>query len=387
MPLRVILTTHSRRMGWTNTIKRNLTLIPGWRSRRKLVVIESDDWGTIRMPDIETFNTLTRLLPHILGDTISCFDALETEDDISALFGVLGNVHDFKGNPAIMTLNTITSNPDFQKIKENKFQKYFSELITDSYKKDAFRKNIPDLISQGIDHRLVKPQFHGREHVNYYRWLELLRSGNKDLMEAFKFGIFGIPISEPEGKRKNLMASFDYESIEEKGNHSEVIRQGLSQFESIYEFRSKSFIAPSYIWDDNVEKILSQEGVKYIQGIPFQHVPAPGARWYKRRFHYTGQQNNNQQCYLVRNVIFEPGLIGNNVKISEIINRIQQAFFWGKPAIISTHRVNFIGSISEKNRKENLQLFSYLLTKIVDRWHDVEFISSDELGDIITGNK
>ena len=29
---------------------RNLSNLPGWRTSRKIVVIESDDWGTIRMP-------------------------------------------------------------------------------------------------------------------------------------------------------------------------------------------------------------------------------------------------------------------------------------------------------------------------------------------------
>ena len=34
-------------------ISHNLLNIPGWRTKRKLVVIESDDWGAIRMPSKE----------------------------------------------------------------------------------------------------------------------------------------------------------------------------------------------------------------------------------------------------------------------------------------------------------------------------------------------
>jgi len=32
---------------------RNVANIPGWRTDRKIVVIESDDWGAIRMPSKE----------------------------------------------------------------------------------------------------------------------------------------------------------------------------------------------------------------------------------------------------------------------------------------------------------------------------------------------
>ena len=37
-------------------ISHNLLNIPGWRTKRKLVVIESDDWGAIRMPSKEIYN-------------------------------------------------------------------------------------------------------------------------------------------------------------------------------------------------------------------------------------------------------------------------------------------------------------------------------------------
>jgi len=49
--------------------------------------------------------------------------------------------------------------------------------------------------------------------------------------------------------------------------------------------------------------------------------------------------------------------------------------------------LNFIGAINEKNRTQNLQLLEELLSKIMKRWPDVEFMSSDELGDLITATQ
>jgi hypothetical protein len=37
------------------SMTRNLTNAIGWRTNRKIVVIESDDWGSIRMRDKKTF--------------------------------------------------------------------------------------------------------------------------------------------------------------------------------------------------------------------------------------------------------------------------------------------------------------------------------------------
>ena len=39
-------------------VTHNLLNIPGWRTKRKIVVIESDDWGSIRMPSRDIYEKL-----------------------------------------------------------------------------------------------------------------------------------------------------------------------------------------------------------------------------------------------------------------------------------------------------------------------------------------
>lgn len=41
-----------------NKVKRYIQNLPGKSTKRKLVVIESDDWGSIRMPDKETYHNV-----------------------------------------------------------------------------------------------------------------------------------------------------------------------------------------------------------------------------------------------------------------------------------------------------------------------------------------
>ena len=56
----------------------------------------------------------------------------------------------------------------------------------------------------------------------------------------------------------------------------------------------------------------------------------------------------------------------------------------GKPATISVHRLNFIGAIHKENRDKSLTLMESLLTKIMEKWPDVEFMTSVELGHLIS---
>ena len=66
------------------------------------------------------------------------------------------------------------------------------------------------------------------------------------------------------------------------------------------------------------------------------------------------------------------------------MQQIEAAFRWNLPANISSHRVNFCGHIDPKNRETGLKALKELLDAIVKRWPEVEFMSSDQLGDLIS---
>ena len=103
-------------MSLARKIKLNLNNIPGWRTPRKIVVVESDDWGSIRMPSKEILDQLEKkgFIPK--NDYYNRFDSLASKKDLSNLFDILSTVKDKNGNSAILTANTIVANPDFDKI-------------------------------------------------------------------------------------------------------------------------------------------------------------------------------------------------------------------------------------------------------------------------------
>ena len=65
------------------------------------------------------------------------------------------------------------------------------------------------------------------------------------------------------------------------------------------------------------------------------------------------------------------------------MKQIETSFFWNKPANVSSHRVNFCGYIDKKNRATGINDLKQLLKKVVQKWPDVEFMSANELGDLI----
>jgi hypothetical protein len=183
------------------------------------------------------------------------------------------------------------------------------------------------------------------------------------------------------------MEVLDFNSPDDLPEMKKSIAEGLNLFEKIFSYRSKSFIPPCYTWNSDIEETLSANGVKYIQGLVVQSVPTGSFGNYNKKYHFLGSRNSLGQYFLIRNCFFEPSLTKSSDPAGECLSRINIAFRWHKPAIISSHRINFMGSLDEKNRRDNLILFSDLLKRIIKTWPDVEFMTSDQLGDLIAGEK
>lgn len=367
-------------------VTRNLLNIFGWRTDRKIVVIESDDWGTVRIPDKEVYETLKKKGLNLDSNPFNKYDSLESDEDFYELYGVLTKFKDKNGNPPVITANTLMCNPDFEKIKNSLFQEYHSELFYETYQKYPNHSEVLNLIQQGIKEKFYKPQFHAREHLNVHKWMDALATGNKNFRTAFDHGVFSIDDDSVGKKRLNYMAAFDFNTIEEKKKVEDIIKEGLELFLKIFGYKSKSIIAPCNVWHKDHERTFYSEGVKYIQGLVVQFCPTFSKDKYEKIYHYQGQKNKNNQHFFVRNCFFEPSTIKNYNWVGECLKRIETAFLWKKPAIISMHRLNFTGGLDIKNRTNNLNLFSQLLNIIVKKYPEIEFMASDELGDSLTNN-
>lgn len=367
-------------------IKRSLLNLPflGFNTNRKLIVIESDDWGSQRMPSKDVLSKcLSAGYAIDRSNIFERYDSLEGEEDLMKLYDVLLKYKDRKGNHPIFTMDFIMSNPNYDMIKESNFKEYYFEKFTETYKKNAHTAGAFEIINEGIVAKLIKPQYHGREHINVPKWLNAVKSKNCNVVFPFENDFASLPDKNNIENKNDFTITLDYTDIQERDVINNNLIDGLNIFEEIFGFRSRSFVAPSCVWDSNHEKKLSENGVKYLQTVCTQTLP----NYYgcKNVKHFIiGQKNEYGQRYLLRNCLFEP-IFSNNIAkhVGSCLNDIGMAFFMGKPATISTHRINYIGSLDEKKREVNLFYLDILLKSILYKWPEVEFITSDELGEII----
>ena len=370
-------------MSLTSNIKSHLINLPGWRTRRKIVVFESDDWGSIRTPSLAALESLEKTGLPVQECQYMVNDALESPRDLNRLFEVLQKHKDSKGNPPKFTANTIVANPDFEKIRESKFEAYHFEPFTDTYKRHTATAATFQAFQTGIDKGLFWPQLHGREHLNISRWMRDLRADVKETHLAFELQMTGISKHITQSDRGSYQAAFDGGLREVSYEHNTIMQDAVSLFTSSFGFKPLSFIAPNYIWHKGIEDTAFDLGIKYIQGGTAQNISKDHGAPRKISRHFMGQRNHNRQRYLVRNAHFEPTLSKQTDPADACLQQIDRAFFWRKPAIISTHRVNYIGSINKGNPDNSLRQLDALLLGIIRRWPDVEFMSSDELGKLM----
>lgn len=345
----------------------------------KIIVLESDDWGTIRMSSKEAFQSLLKKGYPVDQCPYNTNDALESNQDLEMLFEVLGSIKGSDGNPAVLTANNIVANPDFEKIKDADFQAYYFEPFTETLKRYPVHNRVMDIYKEGIKEGVVQPQFHGREHVHVPHWLEGLRNGVSKATDTFSFNMFSVFLGDGSTCNKEYLNAMAFYDKSQREMIEVSVTDGLQLFESIWGFKSETVIAPCYQWHPNLEETFSSNGIKIIQGGRAQISPNFDKGGNKDIRHFNGQKNKFGQIYAVRNVVFEPSTDKNKDWVDTSLKEISNAFFLKQPAIISSHRLNYIGWLNPKNRETNLLLLNDLLKKIVKKWPDVIFISSDQL--------
>ncbi len=83
-----------------------------------------------------------------------------------------------------------------------------------------------------------------------------------------------------------------------------------------------------------------------------------------------------------RNCNFEPYKDNTN-EIEKCLSEIDIAFRWGKPAVISSHRINFTSRIDKNHRDKCLNQLDNLFKRIIKKYPEVEFLNSAQLAEII----
>ncbi len=109
-----------------------------------------------------------------------------------------------------------------------------------------------------------------------------------------------------------------------------------------------------------------------------------------RKYHeFSLGDTNNLNIPLVRNALFEPSMFRFGIKdpVNRCLSDMAIAFRMHKPAIICSHRINYVGYIVESNRDRTISMLCKLLSIAIKKWPDIEFMTSNQLGSMINNQE
>ena len=364
--------------------KNQYVALRGFHTNRHLIVIESDDWGSIRMPSRDTFLKLQKLGDHPEKDGFLSNDCLESEYDLNELYQILQSVTDKNGHSAVITANFAMANPDFDRINIESGS-YQYESILNTYKRYYPENDVFRCVKKGIDQGVFFPQLHSREHLNVNRWMKDLKEKKRDTLIAFENKLIGINASFSDDNMFGYMDAFN--TVESTNKElAEIVTVASEMFSDVFGFKSTTFVASCFVWNQSLEKQLAKLGITGIQSSPWQYnaIGQNGDYYLKRKIHFTGEKSKYGQFYTVRNCSYEPAYIQNPDEcVKQCLKEIDTSFKYKKPAIITSHRFNYISEINSSNARNNLVGLQRLLESVVVKYPDVEFITSPELMQIM----
>jgi len=355
----------------------NLKNILGWQTKRKIVVIECDDWGSIRMPSRQVYEKLLGAGIPVDNNRFTRNDTLADKEDLENLFEVLCSVKDLNRNPAVMTPFSNVANPDFDKIRQSDFKEYHYEPFTKTLQRYNRHPDTFKLWQEGIEKGLFVPEPHGREHLAVQLWMQKLQEGDKKVRIAFDLEYTSVDVEEIPAVAQQFRPEFYYNADSQKKFLEHSIKDGIDLFVQIFGYKPIAFVPGNGVFHPDLEIPLSETCVQFLHTGYWEPIYNINGS-ISHSMHHFGQKSKSGLRYYMRNCNFEPAAeFYNGLRLT--MKQIEAAFRWNKPAIIGTHRVNFVGGINKANGEIGLNELKILLNSIVRRWPDVEFMSTSEL--------
>jgi hypothetical protein len=360
---------------------RQLKNIPGCRLERKLVAFSVDDYGNVRLASRAALERLGKTGLRLEG-RFDCLDALETREDLEALLEVLGSVRDSVGRPAAFTPYALSANPDFAAMRRNP-ERYWYEDLPSTFKRVAAEdpqayEGAWALWLEGIRKGFLRPQFHGREHLNLDLLERKLARRDRDVIANLENRSMAGLSDDAALPGIGFTHAFGVSDRTDIARHKGILSDGLALFARVFGRPARSFTPPAQKLHPALYEFMEQGGIRAIDK-PFYAVRRIDSNRTRRELNFLGRARRQGHVTIVRNVVFEPNLRPDTDEVARTLSQIEAAFHWRKPAIISSHRVNFCGHIEPANRRAGLGALKRLLQGIVRRWPDVEFIGVDDL--------
>ena len=306
-----------------------------WREVRA-VVLESDDWGLCGfLPDSASLVGLTPAeLETGAFPAVYWGSTLEDSAAVASLAAVLAGATGRDGLPAVLQPNYILSSLSWEAGADAEGRWVARDLpdVPPAYARPGLWRAVEAATAAGVWH----PELHGRWHYDPAR-RQSASLATVATREAAQRQIPLFPGSEqawelgPWRPTADLAAELD---------------GSLRVFGAVFGRAPRAVIAPDYRWDDRHEELWLSRGIGTIQAKRGQRRAAFDGLWGRVRKvadRTVARQLRRDRIYLDRNVVFEPVQNPQPQRVTADA-RIALAGAWarGEPAIVETHRVNFV---------------------------------------------
>jgi hypothetical protein len=357
----------------------------GWKTKKRIVVFESDDWGSFRFKNKEIRDRYIKTYdPKLWMHYNDCFESFE---DLKQLDCTLKKFKDKKNNPPSFTFLMNPVNPDFHKIKNDNYNNYYYERFDETLDKRKDGKQIFEWYKSAIHNNLIEVAFHGREHLNVHSWMKDLKNRESVTLDGFANRIWGQGVLEfPKNSSYRYRSTFQISKHDELDYLKSSILDGVDIINKMFNQKTTYFLAPDGPYHLSLNSTLVKSGLKYI-GLRKLHKNPLEEKWYQNKYFWLGKKTKEGLRVITRNVIFEPNSPRYKDWLTFALGEVEKAFKYNNPAVICTHRANYVGGLNPDNREHGLELLEKFITALLHKWPNVEFMTSSALGELISNHK
>src|SRR5438105_9913796 len=302
--------------------------------RLKAVVLESDDWGLCAWSADEQARRALADSPAFRSPAGRRYagSTLEHAGDVRALARTLAEFRGADGFAPVWQANLIVAAPDYARLRVEGFPSPLAlREFPDTpvrWRRTGLWEEVQNAIGQG----LWWPELHGLHHIPEHAWIAALRRGESDACRAFEHETAVCLAVEASG---------EYAPSEPLADRRRRLEWAIARFTTLVGRAPRSFCPPDYRWDHALEAHAAAHGIRVLQGRGEQHGVSL-ARLRRELLRWGWPGGTRPLFAMPPRIAFEPGAAEARVGVAAALRAAQAAWRNGQPAVISTHRVNYV---------------------------------------------
>lgn len=307
-----------------------------WR-RLRAVVLQSDDWGLCAWsPDEQALR--------VLADTPAfrtpsgrryAGSTLERAADVNAISAMLAELRGADGFPACLQANTIVASPDYARLHAPLFDVEEMPLVFQPETPARWRREgLWQAVRKAREAGTWWPELHGLHHLPETAWLRALRRGEADARRAHACES---PVC------RAVEASSEYDPTEPAELRSRHLERAVERFTALFGRPPASLCPPDYRWDERLEADAERLGITIVQG-KGEQSGRPLPKLWRLLLKYRWPSVHGARFFMPVRIAFEPGAdtAGVTRHVAAVRSAVRECWKRGQPAVLSTHRCNYV---------------------------------------------